>query len=171
MARGAGTFGADGADAEADETAGGEAFEVDFPVADSTGGELFPDGGHGGLSDRDDLHFVELSVGYGAPAGAQLAGVAGGLRSEVNGGGHGGGGTRGASQGPAGTEEGFPAPVVVFTGHGGGAQLFLAIGHCCSHGGPDGFYLLFQGSEGAQRFQLIGQAGMTAVAGRSFISD
>ena len=63
MAQRTGTFGSDGADAEADKTAGGEPVKVDLPVADRTGGEVFPEGGYGGLSDRDELHYVEFPVG------------------------------------------------------------------------------------------------------------
>ena len=145
VAPGSDAFGSDGTDADTDEAAGGEAFEVDPAPADKKRGEVIRDGGTGGPIDRGGLHFVELLVGHGGPAGAQFSGVAIGLGGETEGSRHGGGGPRGAAQRPPGTDEGFVAPVGVFASHGGGAQFFLAVEQFGGHGGTDGFQLLLQG--------------------------
>ncbi len=66
-------------------------------------------------------------------------------------------------QGPADTDEGFVALVRIFTGHDGGTPFLLGAEHGGREGGPDGFHLLFQRSEGVQQVQ---QSAFRSGAGR-----
>jgi hypothetical protein len=141
-----------------------------------TGGNFLPGGGHGVSIDRGGLNFVELPVGHGASAGAQFPGVAGDLAVRRAGGqegrraggqegrrGHGGSGPGASAQGPADTDEGFVALVRIFTGHDGGTPFLLGVEHGGREGGPAGFHLLFQRSEGVQQVQ---QSAFRSGAGR-----
>ena len=147
----AGSAGAVGADADADETAGG--VTVQFKLGAGTGhnGDSIPGIAVDQVFGRNALQFIVAAIGDTAPAEAELAGKGAGLAHEAGGGADRLGGSRHAAQGPAGADEGFIGAVMVFTGKADAAEVVLRSGDFRIEGGADGFALLFQAGEGGKQ--------------------
>ena len=158
-----GSFGSDGADADADKAAGGEVLEGVVGAGADSGGAALPEGGTAGIGYREGLHFITPAVGDDPPAGADFAGEGGLLHPELDRSGQHlrrGGRT---AQTPAGTEQGLVAGIGTLTGAGGIADQVAGGDEFGFEDGGEGAGLLVEqipAINQADQFLLLGAEGL-----------